>query len=71
MADTIFDNPKECEICGRRGDEYNTLGQKIYREYLGKTLCIDHYSQAKWPNTYKEINDAVRELIASRSCDGD
>jgi len=52
-----------CEICNRTMPIEDKFGQEIMREYEGTMLCIDHYSQAKWPDTYTEINDGVKELI--------
>jgi hypothetical protein len=52
-----------CEICSRTLPVEDKHGQKIMREFVGTTLCIDHYSQAKWPDTYTEINDKVKQLI--------
>lgn len=57
------ENWPTCEICGLTRPVTNPHGQTMMKKYNGTMLCISHYSQAKWPDAYVEINSDVAELI--------
>jgi len=58
-----------CSICDHRGPIYNRFGQRMFRKWNGTWLCINHYSQAEWPETYVEIVPEVEELIGEHTDD--
>jgi len=48
-----------CEYCGKTGTRYDRFGQEVYKFYENHMLCINHYSQAKWPETYTETPEIL------------
>jgi len=59
----VSENWPSCEICGLTRPTTNPHGQTMMKRYKETMLCISHYSQAQWPDTYAEIDDEVAELV--------